>query len=58
MSITKEKIIEILKAHTEDMEGYSYFGPNMGVPEDDYEEIADEILTLVTCAEQASGGGK
>lgn len=45
MSTTqKDRIIEILKGHTREMEGYSYFSSNPGISEDDYEEIADEIL--------------
>ena len=43
-SPTKQIIVETLKNHTKEMEGYRYFSSNPGVSEDDYEEIADEIV--------------
>jgi hypothetical protein len=43
----KDKLITILKEYTKEMEGYSYYGSNMGVSEDDYEEIVDKMLVEV-----------
>jgi hypothetical protein len=40
----RDKIVAIIDQYTRDMEGYSYFGSNYGVPKDDYEEIADQIM--------------
>ena len=42
--MNKEKIIEIMKGYVEEMEGYCYFGSNMGIPEDYIEDIADKII--------------
>lgn len=41
---TRDRIIAIIASHTQEMEGYSYFGSNPGVSEDDYEDIAEEIM--------------
>ena len=38
------KIMKVLAQHTEEMEGYSYFGSNPGIPEDEYDEVAQEII--------------
>lgn len=54
----KDKIIEILKAHTREMEGYSYFGSNPGISEDDYEEIAEEIEAALALAPASIGKGE
>jgi len=40
----RDKIVAIISTYTTEMEGYSYFGSNPGVREDDYEDIADEIM--------------
>ncbi len=40
----KALIMKILEKYTREMEGYSYFSSNPGVSQDDYEEIADEII--------------
>jgi hypothetical protein len=40
----KQRIIAILDNYTTEMEGYSYYGSNPGVSEDDYEDIANDIL--------------
>lgn len=39
----RETIIQKLNERTKNMEYYDYFGSNMGVSEDDYEEIADAV---------------
>lgn len=44
----KARIVGILSEHTTEMEGYAYFGSNPGVPEDRYEDIANEILAIFT----------
>jgi hypothetical protein len=43
----KAIIITVLNNYNREMEGYSYFGSNMGVPEDDFEEVADSILEKI-----------
>ena len=40
----RRRIVEIMDRHTKEMEGYSYFGSNPGIAEDDYEDVADEIM--------------
>jgi hypothetical protein len=40
----RDRIVAIISRHTREMEGYSYFGSNPGVAEDDYEDIADDIM--------------
>jgi hypothetical protein len=40
--------VEKLKSLTTEMEGYSYFGSNPGVKEDDYEDVADAIRARAT----------
>lgn len=42
-----------LAACTKNMENYSYFGRNMGVSEDDYEEISAEIAADIQAARSA-----
>lgn len=43
----RDRIVEIMNRYTTEMEGYSYFGSNPGVPEDCYEDIAEEIIELM-----------
>lgn len=40
----RDRIVKIISQYTTEMEGYSYFGSNPGVAEDDYEDIADDIM--------------
>ena len=40
----RDKLVDIIARFTQEMENYSYFGSNPGVPEDSYEDIAEEIL--------------
>ena len=40
--------LSALKLNTREMEGYSYFGSNPGVSEDDYDEIEKAIRALPT----------
>lgn len=40
----RNKIMEILSRHQTEMEGYSYFGSNPGIPVDDFEDVADDIM--------------
>jgi hypothetical protein len=42
--VKKMQLIEIINQHTTEMEGYSYFGSNPGVPVDVYEEVAESIM--------------
>ncbi|HEL4296687.1 TPA: hypothetical protein UM674_000616 [Stenotrophomonas maltophilia] len=59
----RAQIVKILQGHTTEMEGYSYFSSNPGIPEDRYEEIADEIIAAlmlggpVDLLDQGSAGG-
>jgi len=41
----REKIVKIMKAHVCEMEGYSYFGSNPGISEDDLDDVADDIMS-------------
>jgi hypothetical protein len=43
--IDREKVIKALKENTTEMEGYIYFPSNIGVPEDEIEDIVNEIPT-------------
>ena len=49
------EIIRILESYTTDMENYGYFGSNYGVPQDDYDEIADRILLLFDSKPKKTG---
>lgn len=40
----RDAIIKIMSGYTREMEGYSYFGSNPGIPQDDYDEVAGEIM--------------
>ena len=40
----RERIVAIMARHTQEMEGYSYYGSNPGISEDDYEDVADDIM--------------
>lgn len=40
-------IVGVLNEYTTEMEGYSYFGSNPGVPEDVYNEVAEDIVNLL-----------
>lgn len=40
----RNKIIAVLEQFTREMEGYSYYGSNPGISEDDYEDVAEAIL--------------
>jgi hypothetical protein len=42
--VRAKRIDDILKRFTQEMEGYSYFGSNPGISEDDYEYVADAIM--------------
>ena len=45
--IIQIRIIEVVSKYTTEMEGYSYYGSNMGVPEDNYEYIAQDIRVMM-----------
>lgn len=40
----RDKIVAAIARYSTNMEGYSYFGVRIGVPEDDYEDIADDLM--------------
>ena len=40
----REKLIAIMKEFVTEMEGYSYFSSNPGIPEDDLDDVADKIM--------------
>lgn len=46
-AITKEDIIAILEAFTQEMENYSYFSSNPGISESDYEDVAERIIEKI-----------
>jgi hypothetical protein len=43
-TIKKMEIVEVIHSYTQEMEGYSYYDSNPGVPQDAYEEIAQAIM--------------
>lgn len=40
----RKKIVEVMARFTREMEGYSYFGSNPGIAEDDYADVADALM--------------
>lgn len=48
----RDKLVEVIAQYTKEMEGYSYFGSNPGVSEDDYEDIADDLLLKFSIKEK------
>ena len=40
------KVVKVLNSYTTEMEGYSYFGSNPGLPENEYEDVAEDIIKL------------
>jgi len=40
----RDRIVAVMARHTQEMEGYSYYGSNPGIAEEDYEDIADELM--------------
>lgn len=50
--LLRDRIIRIMSEWTREMEGYSYFGSNPGISEDDYEDVADEILLAFNVEEK------
>lgn len=37
----------VLEKYTKDMENYSYYGSNMGCSENDYDDIAEDIMSAL-----------
>lgn len=42
----RRAIEKILEHYETEMENYGYYGSNRGVPKDDYEDVAEEIMTI------------
>lgn len=40
----RDRIVAVMARHTQEMEGYSYYGSNPGIAEEDYEDVADELM--------------
>lgn len=40
----RDRIIAIISGYTREMEADFYYGSNPGVPVNDYEDVADEIM--------------
>lgn len=40
----RDRIEEILGTFTREMEGYSYYGSNPGIKEDEYDDVAEAIM--------------
>lgn len=40
----RDRLVAILSRYTTEMENYGYFGSNPGIPEDAYEDVADDIM--------------
>jgi len=43
--LTRDKIEAVLKTFTQEMENYSYYGHNPGISEDDYDDVAESIMS-------------
>lgn len=43
--LVRDKIEAILGTFTREMEGYSYYGSNPGISEDEYDDVAEAIMT-------------
>lgn len=39
-----DRIVAVLEQYKREMEHYSYYGSNPGIPEDDFEDVADDIM--------------
>mgnify|MGYP000512331956 CR=1 FL=1 len=56
MTISKQRlneiVLEVAKTFIREMEGYSYFGSNPGIPEDD---VTDFALALIRRVESECG---
>lgn len=48
----RDKIVAIMARWTREMEGYSYYGSNPGIPEDDFEDVADDLMALFDMTEK------
>ena len=48
----RDKIVAVMARWTREMEGYSYFGSNPGIQEDDYEDVADDLMALFDMTEK------
>jgi hypothetical protein len=49
-------IIErVLERYSKDMENYSYYGSNIGCSENDYDDIAEDIMTELELWENDNG---
>lgn len=46
----KAAILAALEKRTKEMEGYSYFGSNPGVDDDDYEDVADDVIAAIAAS--------
>ena len=42
--LLRDKIEAVMKKYVTEMEHYSYYGSNPGIPEDALEDVADELL--------------
>jgi len=42
-----EQIVAIMRTYTREMEAGHWYGRNPGIQEDDYEDIAEEIIELL-----------
>ena len=40
----RDRIVLVMAKYTQEMEGYSYYGSNPGIKEDDYEDIAEDLM--------------
>ena len=45
--IRLEQIVAIMRTYTQEMEGDHWYGSHPGISEDDYEDIAEEIIELL-----------
>lgn len=48
----RQAIEKVLEDHTIEMENYSYFCSNPGVEKDDYDNVAEDIMTKLSLWEE------
>lgn len=42
--LLRDKLVALISEYVQEMEGYSYYGSNPGVPLDSIEDVADAII--------------
>lgn len=51
----RARIENVMKRYLREMEHYSYYSSNPGIPEDDLEDVAEDIMTELDLWENDNG---